>query len=144
MLLTFFTVIAVDLVAVSLLTHKLRVWFPVWLDAHWATRTDPWVVYSQSYFARIFFIPFLSVSLDRHLLRGRPGWIRPVFWTVDYRQIAPSAHNVKAGCRRKEIETVTLGVAGDDSRGAAENFDDIGVGHESFLPLASVCAKAIN
>jgi hypothetical protein len=28
------TVIAVDLVAVSLLTHKLRVWFPVWLDAH--------------------------------------------------------------------------------------------------------------
>jgi hypothetical protein len=41
MLLTFFTVIAVDLVAVSLLTHKLRLWFPVWLDAHWATRTDP-------------------------------------------------------------------------------------------------------
>ena len=34
MLVTFFTVIAVDLVAVSLLTHKLRVWFPVWLDAH--------------------------------------------------------------------------------------------------------------
>jgi hypothetical protein len=28
MLLTFFTVTAVDLVAVSLLTHKLRVWFP--------------------------------------------------------------------------------------------------------------------
>ena len=51
-------------------------------------------------------------------------------------------YGVKAGCRRKEIETVTLGVAGDDSRGAAENFDDIGVGHESFLPLA--CAKAIN
>jgi hypothetical protein len=82
MLLTFFTVIAVDLVAVSLLTHKLRVWFPVWLDAHWATRPDPWVVYSQSYFAGIFFIPVLSVSLDRHLLRGRPGWVRPVFWTV--------------------------------------------------------------
>jgi hypothetical protein len=33
MLLTFFTVIAVDLVAVSLLTHKLRVWFPVHLTA---------------------------------------------------------------------------------------------------------------
>ena len=82
MLLTFFTVIAVDLVAVSLLTHKLRVWFPVWLDAHWATRSDPWVVYSQSYFAGIFFIPLLSVSLDRHVLRGRPGWVRPVFWTV--------------------------------------------------------------
>jgi hypothetical protein len=37
-----------------------------------------------------------------------------------------------------EIEAVTLRVAGDDSRGAAENFDDIGVGHERFLPLASV------
>ncbi len=82
MLLTFFTVIAVDLVAVSLLTHKLRVWFPVWFDAHWATRTDPWVVYSQSYFAGLFFIPLLSVSLDRHVLRGRPGWVRPVFWIV--------------------------------------------------------------
>jgi hypothetical protein len=53
-------------------------------------------------------------------------------------------YGVKAGCRGKEIETVTLGVAGDDSRGAPENFDDIGVGHERFLPLASVCAKAIN
>jgi hypothetical protein len=31
-----------------------------------------------------------------------------------------------------------VGVAGDDSRGAAGNFDDIGVGHESFLPLALV------
>ena len=82
MLLTFFTVFAIDLVAVSLLTHKLRFWFPVWLDAHWATRADPWIVYSQSYFAGIFFIPLLSVSLDRHLLRGRPGWVRPVFWTV--------------------------------------------------------------
>lgn len=82
MLLTFFTVIAIDLVAVSLLSHKLRVWFPVWLDADWATRADPWVVYSQSYFAGIFFIPLLSVSLDRHVLRGRPGWVRPVFWTV--------------------------------------------------------------
>src|ERR1700730_11172132 len=60
MLLTFFTVIALDLVAVSLLTHKLRLWFPVWLDAPWATRTDPWVVHSQSYFAGIFFIPLLS------------------------------------------------------------------------------------
>jgi hypothetical protein len=74
MLLTFFTVIAVDLVAVSLLTQKLRVWFPVWLDAHWATCTDPWVVYSRSHFAGIFFIPLLSTSLDRHVLRRRPGW----------------------------------------------------------------------
>jgi hypothetical protein len=47
-------------------------------------------------------------------------------------------YGVKAGCRGKEIETVTVGVAGNDSRGAAGNFDDIGVGHESFLLLASV------
>ena len=62
MLLTFFTVFAIDLVAVSLLTHKLRFWFPVWLDAHWATRADPWIVYSQSYFAGIFSSLF-SLSL---------------------------------------------------------------------------------
>src|ERR1700730_2279727 len=65
---TFFTVIAVDFVAVSLLTHKLRVWFPVWLDAHWATRPDPWVVYSQSYFAGI-----VSTPRPGQLLRRLPG-----------------------------------------------------------------------
>jgi hypothetical protein len=47
-------------------------------------------------------------------------------------------YGVEAGRRGKEIETVTVGVAGDDSRGAAGNFDDIGVGHESFLPRASL------
>ncbi len=73
MLLTFFAVVAVDLVAVSLLTHELRIWFPVWLDAEWATRPDPWVVYSQSYFAGIFFIPLLAHAVDRELLRGRIG-----------------------------------------------------------------------
>jgi hypothetical protein len=97
MLLTFFTVIAIDLVAVSLLTHKLRVWFPVWLDAHWATRSDPWVVYSQSYFAGIFFIPLLSVSLDRHVLRGRPGWVRPVFWWPFSIRCSKSACSTSAG-----------------------------------------------
>ena len=47
-------------------------------------------------------------------------------------------YGVEAGHRGKEIETVTVGVAGDDSRGAAGNFDDIGVGHKSFLPRASL------
>jgi hypothetical protein len=45
--------------------------------------------------------------------------------------------SVKAGRRGKEIETVTLGVAGDNSRSAARNFDDIRVGHESFLLLGA-------
>ena len=83
MLLTFFTVVAVDLVAVSLLTHQLRVWFPVWLDAQWATRSHPWVVYSQSYFAGIFFIPFLALALDRKFLRApHKKNARLAFWIL--------------------------------------------------------------
>jgi hypothetical protein len=81
MLLTFFTVAAADLVAVSLLTGQLRVWFPMWLDADWATRPDPWVVYSQSYFAGIFFIPLLAYAIDRDLLQARIGSrARAAFW----------------------------------------------------------------
>src|ERR1700730_5622382 len=45
---------------------------------------------------------------------------------------------VKAGSRATDIETVILGVAGDNSRSTAGNFDDISVGHVSFLLLASV------
>ena len=83
MLLTFFAVVSIDVVAVSLLTQKLRVWFPVWLDAEWATRPDPWVVYSQSYFAGIFFIPLLAYAVDRDLLRGRVGKpARVGYWLV--------------------------------------------------------------
>jgi hypothetical protein len=29
---------------------------PIWSDTHWSTRTDPWPVYTKSYFAGIFFI----------------------------------------------------------------------------------------
>jgi hypothetical protein len=36
MLLTFFSVVAIDLVFVSLITHRLRFWFPTWLDPQWA------------------------------------------------------------------------------------------------------------
>jgi hypothetical protein len=49
-----------------------------------------------------------------------------------------AVYGVKARCCGKEIETVAVGVAGDDSRGATRNFDYIRVGHEGFLPLASV------
>jgi hypothetical protein len=83
MLLTFFSVAVVDLVALSLLTQKLRVWFPVWLDARWATRPDPWVVYSQSYFAGIFFIPLLAYAVDRDLMKSRVGMgARAAFWAA--------------------------------------------------------------
>jgi len=89
MLLTFFTVVATDLVAVSLLTHKLRVWFPIWLDAHWATRPDPWVIYSQSYFAGIFFIPFLALALDRKFLRTpEKKRARLAFWMLSVAVLA--------------------------------------------------------
>ena len=65
MLLTFFSVVAIDVVVVSLMTHRLRFWFPLWLDPQWATRPAPWVVYSQSYFAGIFMIPLLCRLVDR-------------------------------------------------------------------------------
>src|ERR1700730_13740486 len=42
----------------------------------------------------------------------------------------------RAGYRGIEIETVILGVACDNSRSTTGNFDDIGVGHVSFLLLA--------
>src|ERR1700730_13154111 len=48
---------------------------------------------------------------------------------------------VKAGSRATDIETVILGVAGDNSRSTAGNFDDISVGHVSFLLLASVSTQ---
>src|SRR5438445_13786927 len=70
LLLTFLSVAAVDAVVVSLMTHRLRFWFPLWLDPLWATRADPWVVYSQSYFAGIFMIPILCRLVDRDFLEG--------------------------------------------------------------------------
>jgi hypothetical protein len=82
MLLTFFTVSAVDLVVVSLLTHRLRFWFPVWLDPEWATRPDPWVVYSQSYAAGIFMIPLLFRAIEREFLGDVRSGLRAAFWTV--------------------------------------------------------------
>ena len=50
-------------------------------------------------------------------------------------------YGVKAGYRGIEIETIILGVAGDNSRSTAGNFDDISVGHVSFLLLASVSTQ---
>jgi hypothetical protein len=44
LLLTFLFVVAIDAVMVSLITHRLRFWFPLWLDPLWATRADPWVI----------------------------------------------------------------------------------------------------
>ena len=68
LLLTFLFVVAIDAVMVSLITHRLRFWFPLWLDPQWATRPDPWVIYSQSYFAGIFMIPLLCRLVDRDFL----------------------------------------------------------------------------
>ncbi len=81
MLMTFLTVPLIDITAGSLLTGKLRFWFPQWLDATWATRPDPWVVYSQSYFAGIFMIPVMAWVIDRDLLSQSPRW-RALFWSA--------------------------------------------------------------
>jgi hypothetical protein len=82
MLLTFLTVVAIDLVFVSLITHRLRFWFPTWLDPQWATRPDPWVVYSQSYFAGIFMIPALCSLIDRSFVAKAGAGARAAFWSV--------------------------------------------------------------
>ena len=51
-------------------------------------------------------------------------------------------YGVKPRCRGVKIETVILGVAGDNSHSTAGNFDDIGVGHVSFLLLASASTQS--
>ncbi len=82
MLLVFFTVAAIDVVALSLLTGELRLWFPMWLDPAWNTNPDAWVVYSQSYIAGIAFIPFVVYIVDRDFLgRGSVG-LRAALWIV--------------------------------------------------------------
>lgn len=82
MLLTFFAVVVVDVGVLSLLTGQLRFWFPVWLDPEWATRAHPWVVYSQSYFAGIFFIPVLARAISREFLGSSAAGVRALFWGV--------------------------------------------------------------
>lgn len=81
-LLTFFAVVVVDVVVVSLMTHRLRFWFPLWLDPQWATRRDPWVIYSQSYFAGIFLIPLLCRLVDRDFLTNLGAGVRTAFWSL--------------------------------------------------------------
>ena len=82
LLLTFFSVVVIDLVVVSLMTHRLRFWFPLWLDPQWATRPDPWVTYSQSYFAGIFMIPLLCRLVDRDFLARVGAGARAAFWSL--------------------------------------------------------------
>lgn len=82
LLLTFFSIVVIDVVVVSLMTQRLRLWFPLWLDPQWATRPDPWVTYSQSYVAGIFMMPVLCRLIDRDFVaRGGPG-ARSAFWAL--------------------------------------------------------------
>ena len=82
LLLTFFSVVVIDVAVVSLITHRLRFWFPLWLDPQWATRPDPWVIYSQSYFAGIFMIPLLCRLIDRDFLAQAGARARAAFWSL--------------------------------------------------------------
>jgi hypothetical protein len=82
LLLTFVVVVMIDAVVVSLATHRVRFWFPLWLDPQWETRPDPWVVYSQSYFAGIFLIPLLCRLVDRDFLARSARATRAAFWSV--------------------------------------------------------------
>jgi hypothetical protein len=81
MVLTFLLVGAIDLTVGSLLVDRLRFWFPQWLDADWASRADPWVVYSQSYMAGILFVPFVAWALWREVVApSATPWLRRLFW----------------------------------------------------------------
>ena len=82
LLFTFFSVVIIDVLVVSLMTQRLRFWFPQWLDPQWATRRDPWVIYSQSYFAGIFLIPFVCRLVDRDFLTKLGSGVRAGFWSV--------------------------------------------------------------
>ncbi len=82
MLLTFFTVALIDVVVISLVTHRLRFWFPLWLDPEWETRPDPWVVYSQSYAAGIFMVPLMWRAIDREWLGRSAASIRAAYWLL--------------------------------------------------------------
>ncbi len=68
LLVAFVSVAVIDVVVGSLLTHKLRFWFPLWLDPHWDTNPDSWVIYSQSYAAGIFFLPVLALAAMREFV----------------------------------------------------------------------------
>ena len=68
MLAAFLAVVFIDLVVCSLVTHKLRFWFPAWIDARWDSRPDSWVTYSQSYAAGILFIPLLAAAVVREFV----------------------------------------------------------------------------
>lgn len=76
MLATFLAVGFIDLVVCSLLTHKLRFWFPAWIDPRWDSRPDSWVTYSQSYMAGIVFIPVLAAEVMREFVPRAAGAAR--------------------------------------------------------------------
>ena len=80
LVLTFLSVASLDLVVGSLITHRLRVWFPTWLNPHWDTDPASRVIYSQSYIAGICLIPVLLRAIDREFLLERPRWMRIAWW----------------------------------------------------------------
>lgn len=79
MIVAFLAVGFIDLVVCSLLTHKLRFWFPAWIDARWDSRPDAWVTYSQSYMAGIVFIPLLAVAVVREFAPRAAARVRLAF-----------------------------------------------------------------
>lgn len=84
MLVTFASVTFIDVVVGSLLAGHLRFWFPAWLDTQWATRANPWVTYSQSYLAGVFFIPLLASELAREFAPQAGRWLRTAIWLVTW------------------------------------------------------------
>jgi len=115
LLFTFFSVVVIDVMVISLMTHRLRFWFPQWLDPQWATRRDPWVVYSQSYFAGIFMIPILCRLVDHHFLATAGAAWRAAFWSlcliVFARQTGILPECVRGLTRRQMLRGLLFGVS---------------------------------
>src|SRR5207245_532788 len=82
LLLPVYSGVVIDVMVISLMSHRLRFWFPQWLDPLWATRAVPCVVYSQSYFAGIFMIPILCRLVDRDFLAQVGTGARAAFWLL--------------------------------------------------------------
>src|SRR5215831_283907 len=80
MLLTFFAVVAIDLLVISLFTGKVRFWFPLWLDPRWEDGPESYVTYSQSYFAGICLIPMFLRTIDREFMASYGAGTRAGYW----------------------------------------------------------------
>ena len=79
MLATLGLVAAGDLILGSAWTGQIRLWFPVWVDPHWASDSASPVTYSQSYIAGIALLLPLLRAVEREVSWPR-SIQRALYW----------------------------------------------------------------